>query len=131
MPVKKDPNKLTAKQKLFCEEYVANGYKLNDAYLAAFPNASAKTANAEQWKLMKREPIKAYIHELQHDRFEALNMNADRIAKMLTDIATDPDATRAEQMKALELIQKQLGLQTQKVEAEVKTTVIEVDIDEE
>lgn len=131
MPVKKDPNKLTAKQKLFCEEYVANGYKLNDAYLAAYPNASTSTANVEQWKLMKKEPIKAYIRELQHDRFEALGMNADRIAKMLTDIATDPEASRTEQMKALELIQKQMGLQTQKVEAEVKTTTIQVDLEDE
>lgn len=131
MPIKKDPNKLTAKQKLFCEEYVANGYKLNDAYLAAYPNASPKTANAEQWKLMKKEPIKAYIRELQHDRFEALGINADSIATQLKQIAMAEDASYSEKMKALELIQKQMGLQTQKVEAEVKTTTIQVDLEDE
>ena len=122
---------LTAKQKLFCENYVSNGYKLQKAYMDAYPDASPETANVEQWKLMKREPIKAYIKELQHERFEALHMNADRIAKMLTDIATDPEASRAEQMKALELIQKQLGLQTQKVDARVEVNNINIDIEDE
>ncbi len=121
---------LTAKQKLFCENYVSNGYKLVQAYMDAF-GASYEVANAEQWKLMKKEPIKAYIRELQHDRFEALGMNADRIAKMLTDIATDPEASRAEQMKALELIQKQMGLQTQKVDAKVEVNTISIDIEDE
>lgn len=121
---------LTAKQKLFCENYVSNGYKLVQAYMDAF-GASYEVANAEQWKLMKKEPIKAYIRDLQHERFEALGMNADRIAKMLTDIATDPEASRAEQMKALELIQKQMGLQTQKVDAKVEVNTISIDIEDE
>ena len=98
--------------------------------MAAFPNASPKTANAQQWKLMKRQEIKDYIRELQHDRFEALGMNADRIAQELTKIATADDANYNEKMKAFELLQKQMGLQTQKVEAQVKTTVLEVDIDD-
>lgn len=120
---------LNAKQKLFCENYVSNGYKLTQAYMDAF-GVSYEVANANQWRLMKKDAIKGYIAELQHERFEALGMNADRIAKMLTDIATDPDASRTEQMKALELIQKQMGLQTQRVEADVKTTIIDINIEE-
>lgn len=126
----KEEKRLTGKQKLFCENYVSNGYKLVQAYMDAF-GCSYETANANQWKIMKLPAIKNYIRELQHDRFEAMGMNADRIAKMLTDIATDPEASRTEQMKALELIQKQMGLQTQKVEAEVKTTTIQVDLEDE
>ena len=80
---------------------------------------------------MKKQAIKDYISEIQHERFEAMGMNADRIAKMLTDIATDPEASRAEQMKALELIQKQLGLQTQKVDARVEVNNINIDIEDE
>ena len=121
---------LTAKQKLFCEEYVSNGYHLVEAYMKAF-GCSYEVANANQWKLMKKDTIKNYIKEIQTERFEALGMNANRIAKMLTDIATDPEASRTEQMKALELLQKQMGLQTQKVEAEVKTTTIQVDLEDE
>lgn len=121
---------LTAKQKLFCEEYVSNGYHLVEAYMKAF-GCSYEVANANQWKLMKKDSVKNYIKEIQTERFEALGMNANRIAKMLTDIATDPEASRTEQMKALELLQKQMGLQTQKVEADIKTTTIQVDLEDE
>ena len=125
----KSDEKLTPRQKAFCEEYVANNYKLVDAYMKAF-KCSYETANANQWKLMKKQAIKDYISEIQRERFEALGMNANRIAKMLTDIATDPQANRNEQMKALELLQKQMGLQTQKVEADVKTTTIKIEIED-
>lgn len=127
---------LTAKQKLFCENYVSNGYKLQKAYMDAYPDAAASTANTEAYKLMKKEPVKALIRELQHERFEAMNVNADRIAKELSDMAfaeTDNESglTYSVKQKALELLQKQLGLQTQKVEAEVKTTVINVGIEDD
>lgn len=126
---------LTAKQKLFCEEYVANGYKLQKAYMAAYPDANPATANKEAWKLMKREPINALIRDLQHERFEALHINADKIAAKLADMAfadkDDEIYTPAIQQKALDLLQKQMGLQTQKVEAEVKTVNIEVNLDED
>lgn len=121
---------LTAKQKLFCEEYVSNGYHLVEAYMKAF-GCSYEVANANQWKLMKKDSIKNYIKEIQTERFEALGMNANRIAKMLTDIATDPEASRTEQMKALELLQKQMGLQTQKFDAKVEVNTISIDIEDE
>ena len=123
--------KLTAKQELFVQEYLANGMKLIKAYMAAYPNASEKTANKESWKLMRKEPIKTRIRELQHDRYEQLGINADSIAIALKEIADDPEATNSEKMKAYELLQKQLGLQTQKVEADIKTTTINIDLEDE
>lgn len=122
---------LTAKQKLFCENYVSNGYKLQKAYMDAYPDANAATANKEAWKLMKKEPINALIRDLQHERFEALHISADKIAEELNRIAFyDEDATNSDKMKALDLLQKQMGLQTQKVEAKVDT-VIKVDIEDD
>ena len=124
---------LNAKQKLFCENYVSNGYKLTQAYMDAF-GVSYEVANANQWRLMKKDAIKGYIAELQHDRFEAMGVTADRIAQELSKMAfaeLDENNTNASKAKALELLQKQMGLQTQKVEANVKTTVIEVDVDGE
>lgn len=123
-------DKLTAKQKLFCENYVSNGYKLVQAYMDAF-GVSYEVANANQWRLMKQDAIKRYIRDLQHDRFEAMGVTADRIAAELTKIATDPDATNSERMRAWELIQKQMGLQTQRVEADIKTTTITVGLDDD
>ena len=123
-------DKLTAKQKLFCENYVSNGYKLQKAYMDAF-GASPEVANANQWKLMKKDAIKNYIREVQHERFEALHITADSIVAQLRDIALSEDASYMERMKALELIQKQMGLQTQKVEADIKTTTINIDLEDE
>jgi len=121
---------LTAKQKLFCENYVSNGYKLVQAYMDAF-GASYEVANAEQWKLMKKEPIKSYIKELQHERFEALHISADKIAAELNRIAFfDEDASNSDKMRALELLQKQMGLQTQKVDAKVEVNNINIDIED-
>ena len=127
---------LTMKQKLFCEEYVAAGYKDQiKCYMRAYPDASPETANAKSWALLKREDILGYIRALQKDRFDALNVSADRIALKLSQMAfadkDDEVYTPSIQQKALELLQKQLGLQTQKVEAEVKTTTIQVDLEDE
>lgn len=122
---------LTAKQKLFCENYVSNGYKLVKAYMDAF-GCTYEAANANQWKIMKLDAVKDYIKQLQHERFEALGINADKIAAELNRIAfQDKDATNSDKMKALDLLQKQMGLQTQKVEANVKTTVIEVNLEDD
>lgn len=121
---------LTAKQELFCKEYLANGMKLSEAYMSAYPNANAKTANKNSWKLINSQAIKDRIRELQHERFEALSINADSIANQLKEIAMAEDASYSEKMRALELIQKQLGLQTQKVDAKVEVNNINIDIED-
>lgn len=127
---------LTFKQKLFCEEYVAAGYKDQiKCYMRAFPDASPETANAKSWALLKREDILGYIRSLQKERFDALNVSAERIALKLSQMAfadkDDEVYTPAVQQKALELLQKQLGLQTQRVDAKVEVNNITVDIEEE
>ena len=127
-------DKLTPKQRLFCEEYVANGYKQIKAYMDAF-NASYKNANARSWELMRDERIKKYIEDIQKERFEALHVNADKIATKLAEMAfadkDDEIYTPPIQQKALDMLQRQLGLITNKVEAEVKTTVIDVNLEDE
>lgn len=111
---------LTAKMKLFCEEYVANGYRQVPAYRKAYPNANENTAHGGASTLMKNEKVKAYIKEIQKERFEALNISAERIAEKLAEIAfapkNDEDYTATSQLKALDLLQKQMGLQNQKME---------------
>jgi len=123
-------DKLTAKQELFVQEYLANGMKLIKAYCAAYPNSSEHSANKSAWKLMRKQAVKDRIRELQHERYEALGINADSIAIQLKQIADDPDATKSEQMRALELLQKQLGLQSQRIDAKVDTTIV-IDIEAE
>lgn len=56
-------------------------------------------------------------------------MNAERIGKQLAEIAfnVNGDVCYKDQMKALELLQKQLGLFTQRVE--MKQEVIEIGVE--
>ena len=118
---------LTNKQIAFCEEYVANGYKAIEAYAVAYPNSSENSLRSNPYQLLQNPKVKVYIRELQSQRFEALNISADRIACELAGMAFsefDDNNTAASKLKALDLLQKQLGLQNQKVELNGKQDVI-------
>ena len=126
---------LTAKQALFCEEYIANGYNGTRAYLSAFGDVEYKTAKCNASKLLKRDDIRGNIRELQKERFEALNLSAERIACELADLAFsefDDNNTATSKLKALDLLQKQMGLQNQKMEISgEQKIVISIGEDEE
>lgn len=119
---------LTAKQKRFCEIYVGNGYNGTQAYMSAYPDASYETANVESAKLKKKQPIRDYIHELEKDVYEELGINAERIARELASMAYAPIESDglvkpSDKARALDLLQKQLGLQTQKVQASTEQSI--------
>lgn len=128
-------NELTGKERKFAEEYVTNGYKAVAAYMVAYPNAKESTAKNDAWQVLKRPRVKEYIAELQKDGFDRLCINAERIAAELAEIAfadkQDDIYTVNFKLKAIELLQKQLGLQQQKIDANVNTTVITVTIEED
>lgn len=122
-----DFEKLNAKQRAFCEEYVRNGYNATQAYLAVY-ECDKDTAPAGGCRLLKKPHIKEYVRELQKEIFEAAAINGERIALKLAEIAfagkDDEYYGANSQLKALDLLQKQLGIQTQKVEADVKTDIV-------
>ena len=111
---------LTNKQIAFCEEYVANGYNAIEAYRVAYPNSCDNSLRSNPYQLLQNPKVKVYIRNLQKERFDALNISADRIAVKLAEIAfadkKDEDYIVSAQLKALDLLQKQLGLQNQKIE---------------
>lgn len=119
--------KLTQKQRAFCEEYVVNGYNATQAYLTAY-GCEYKTANVEGPRLAKKPHIRAYVNQLQKEAFDAACINAERIAMKLAEIAfasgDDEYYGANSQLKALDLLQKQLGIQHQKIEAEINTDVV-------
>lgn len=118
---------LTKKQKAFCEEYVANGGNATRAYFAVYDCASIDVAKRAYCKVYRKPEVKEYIKELQQEAFENACITAERVALKLADIAfapkDDEDYPANAQLKALDLLQKQMGLQTQKVEAEVKQDI--------
>ena len=117
---------LTLKEKTFCEEYVANGGNASRAYFAAY-DTTIENARKEYCKVFRKPEVKAYIRALQKEAFSAACISAERVALRLSDIAfadkDDEYYTVNAQLKALELIQKQLGLITNKIEADVKTNI--------
>lgn len=117
---------LTKKEKAFCEEYVVNGCNSSRAYQKVY-ECSIEDARKRYCKTFRKPEIKAYIAALQKEAFEAACINAERVAIKLADIAfaekDDEYYTVVAQLKALDLLQKQLGLQHQKIEADVNTDI--------
>lgn len=121
-------DKLTAKQKAFCEAYVENGYNGTQAYLSAYDTDNYNTAKTEGNKLLKKPHIREYVSALQKEQFAQACITAERVAMKLADIAFavkgDEDYNTSAQLKALDLLQKQLGIQHQKIEADVSHDII-------
>lgn len=119
---------LTDKQEAFCQEFVSNGYNPQKAYLAIYNTINPQQASTKAWELQQKPEIKARITEIQKDRFEALCINADRVAEELSKVAFaekgDKYYNATAKLKALDLLQKQLGIQTAKVEAKVDNNIV-------
>ena len=122
---------LTAKNKLFVEEYVANNYNATQAYMVVY-DCEYTYANKKAFTLLKKPEVKEYIKEVQKERTEQLNITADRVLAELASIAfapkDDKDIPAAAKNKALELIQKQIGAQAPtKLEADINNQVVFID----
>lgn len=117
---------LTKKEKAFCEEYIDNGCNSSRAYAKVY-GCCIEDARKRYCKTFRKPEVKEYIAALQKEAFEAAYINAERVALKLSDIAfadkEDEIYGVTAQLKALDLLQKQLGLQHQKLEAEVNTDI--------
>lgn len=126
---------LTNKNKLFIEEYVANGYKDQaECYQRIYPDASWSTCLTNSSKVLARPEAKQYMRDYQHERFEKLNINADRIAEELAksafgEVSEESSYKYSDKLKALDLLQKQLGLQTTKQEIKADKLQISIGVD--
>lgn len=119
-------DELTAKEKAFCEAYV-ECYNIKEAYVKAYNNTNLETARSNGSQVLKRPRVKAYIAQLQKEAFERAMITPERIANKLADIAFaekgDKEYDAKAQLKALDLLQKQMSLQNQNINANVETTI--------
>ena len=117
---------ISSKERLFCETYV-KGYNATQAYMEVY-KVPHESASSNAYRLMKKEKIKNYIAELQKEAFEQACINSERVALKLAEIAFaekgDEDYAASAQLKALDLLQKQLGLQQQKIDANVSNEIV-------
>lgn len=118
---------LTAKQKLFCEEYMKNGYNPVNAYRIAFPDAGEGTLRVNPYRLMKNPDVCAYLSELEEQVFSANRITAEKIAHELSLMAFgefDDNISPTVKLKALDLLQKQWNLQGQKLDVTSKQDIV-------
>lgn len=106
-------------QQKFCDVYLANGYKATDAYRVAYPGVKESTVRTNAYALLKKPYVQEYIQERRKAIYDSLAIDAEHIAEELASIAFaekgDETYTTQFKLKALDLLQKQLGLQNQKV----------------
>lgn len=120
-------NELTRKERNFCEEYVRNGGNASQAYYFAY-DTTIENARKEYCKVYRKPRVKEYIRQLQQVEFEAACITAERIGLKLAEIAFaakgDEIYNTSAQLKALDLLQKQLSLQHQTIDANVSTDIV-------
>lgn len=127
----KHPGTLTKAQKEFCERLLVNGYNYTEAYSYTHPNANYSTCSKAAYKYGKKEEIQEYIAQLQEEALKRAAVSPARVAKRLAEIAfadkEDETYTITHQLKAMELLQKQLGLDKKVIDAKVDAAVMIVD----
>lgn len=110
---------LTEKQKRFCEEYIANGFNAQQAYMVAY-NKEQNNHASYPYDLLAKPQVKEYIEKRRKEIYDALNIDGMRIIQELAEMAfaakDDKIYVPTIKLRALEQLSKNLGLQTQKVE---------------
>lgn len=117
----KDPNlPLNDNAKAVVEYYLSHTpYNQANAYAAIFPSETRKRSTLDSYacEFFKNPRVKAYKEQRMKEMLEEANINAETIALRLGEIAWDKrDEATTSALKALDLLQKQLGLQNKNVQ---------------
>ena len=112
--------KLNARQKAFCEFYVASGNATESAIKAGYSN---NYANAQTYKLLEKVGIKKYIKELQEKAKTSRIMTAIERREFLTELIKNGNEKAADRLKALDILNKMDGEYMEKIQmtGEIKT----------
>lgn len=77
---------LPPKQEAFCWEYILRNSSKTDAYLAAFPNVSRKSAAVNAIRLLKDENVQARIVQIKAELQRRYSVSADSIVFHLSQV---------------------------------------------
>lgn len=105
--------KLNARQKAFCEYYVASGNATEAAKKAGY---SERYTNKNVNKLRQNTAIIEYIEELQKKAQSSRIMSAVERKEWLTKVLKDDNAKLNDRLKALDILNKMDGEYTEKVQ---------------
>ena len=122
-------DKLTAKQKKFCENYIVSA-NATDAYRnAGYTTKSYQTIRTEGSRLLKRPDIQAYIQELMEEKNSALVAKQDEVLEFLTATMRNKDATMSDRIRSAELLGKRYATFVDKSQTEVSGDIEIVIVD--
>ncbi|WYD40850.1 terminase small subunit [Fusobacterium nucleatum] len=105
--------KLNARQKSFCEFYVASGNATEAAIKAGYKEKNARFIGSEN---LTKANIKDYIEELQEKAKGNRIMTAIERREFLTKLILKEETKDTDRLKALDILNKMDGEYTQKVE---------------
>ena len=100
-------NKLTDKQRKFCDEYLVD---LNATQAAIRVGYSEKTASEQSSRLLSNVKIQNYIQNKQKKTSDKLEITKEQILQMVFDIAKSKGERTNDRLKAFEIVNKMLGL---------------------
>lgn len=119
--------KLSDKERAFIDVYLTNGFRKADAYMSVWDCAES-TARTQAYITFKRPEVQEYLEKRKAEIYHNVAVDAEMVMSKLAEIAFsekgDSDYTTKDKLKALDLLQKQLGLQKQKLEADVNTDIV-------
>ena len=105
--------KLNARQKSFCEFYVASGNATESAIKAGY---SEKTARSIGQRLLTNVDIKKYIKELQEKAKTSRIMTAVERREFLTEVIKNGNEKVQDRLKALDILNKMDGEYIEKMQ---------------
>lgn len=122
---------LTKKQKLAIEKFVEYGNK-TQAYREVYEcEMDSRKCNAEMNRILDLPDAKEYLELIRKQSIERLGDLAEYLARNLLDDIEyrDEKGNKSKTwQKSVELLQKQFGLQTTKLNVDQKT-VVEINVD--
>jgi len=106
---------LTAKQQMFCREYLID---LNGTQAAIRAGYSEKTANEQAAALLAKPSIKEYVQSLMDARAAKIEITAEDVLGDILETrkAAKEDGKHSDRLRANELLGKHLKLFTDKVD---------------
>ena len=114
---------LTAKQRIFCEEYVIDWNATRSAIAAGYSEKTAQVIGSEN---LKKPIISDYIELIQQDLAKLAGISALSNINILKKIAEDKKEQTGAKIKAIEVINKMLDLNApDKQDVNVKQEVTE------
>jgi phage terminase small subunit len=100
---------LSAKHKLFCDEYLSNGMNATQAYKSVY-KTNDKVAGASGGRLLENVKVKEYLQQQGQKTAERLEITKEGLLKDLIQIKENNIDTRpVTAMKAIEIINKMSG----------------------